>query len=199
MNVYDDQQESDHLEFEALGIIADLLLNINSNNTEIAIRIHVNRLNIIKKYLYVDDNGTFFDQPQIQKQQKNSESHCTNRFTQKRIYLIYDCFESLSKCYYLNDDFENVFKFKFVQFKLCLKNPTLAKFKMKILFDLANLLLFKFNNHVNAKYYFEHALGLCDQEHIKFNDNLLLISLIYGNLGMYQVNTKMGSSLQKPN
>jgi tetratricopeptide (TPR) repeat protein len=180
MNVSNDQQEMDYLEYESLGIIADLLLNINQKNTEIAIRIHVNRLNIIKKYLTVDDSDTFIDQNQDNAGHQNS-----SRIGHNRIYLIYDCFESLSKCYALDEDYDNVFKFKLVQFKLCLKNFALNKFKIKILFDLANVLLFKFNNHLDARNYFEHALSLYNESNdTQSKDNFLLVSLIYGNLGM---------------
>ncbi len=181
MNICNDQQELDYLEYESLGIVADLLVNINPNNVEIAIRMHANRLNIIKKYLYIDLNGALVDKLQPQNDLNNN----SNRFKQKQIFLIYDCFESLSKCYALNDDFDNVLKFKFVQLKLCSKNSGLNKFRIRISFDLANLLLFKLNNLVDAKHYFEHALSFCDEINItKPNENSLLLSLVYGNLGM---------------
>jgi tetratricopeptide (TPR) repeat protein len=178
-------------EFISLGIIADLLLEINANYDE-CIKIHISRLSLIQ------DN--------LRKFSENLKSHDFDRynneldyFTLKRCKLIANCLSSIAKCYFLFQDYQQVYKFKLMEFKLRIQDEQQMinqfdstknfeiirkqynKQKFKILLDLGNLLLFKLNNYSQALYYYEYAFKICK---LNLSSDLILTSLALGNMGI---------------
>ena len=118
--------------------------------------------------------------------------------------LISDCLESIAKCYYQKEDYQQVLKFKMLQVELqneieatalhsnlaltSTSNATddiatpqsfIYKQKCKIWLDIGNLFLFKFNDAHEAFKYFEMVLKIALD-----TSDLLLHSLTLGNLGL---------------
>ncbi|CAF0924045.1 unnamed protein product [Brachionus calyciflorus] len=170
LNQIESIKKFDYCKFISLGLIADLMLEIGPLNTETyqnCIQIHIDRLKIIKNSSENSHNEKLI----------NSENKCK---------LIADCLESIAKCYDLMNDQQQVLKFKLLQLELQSEiestlgvNTNFNKQKCKLLLDIGNVLLFKTENPSDGFKYFEQALDLA-----KSGDDLLLESIILGNLGL---------------
>ena len=191
-------------EFISLGIIADLLLEMSVNYDE-CIKIQIIRLRLIQ------DNLRKYNEKQ-QEQRMNEESDQErykselDYFTMKRCKLIANCLSSIAKCYFLFQDYQQVYKFKLMEFKLRIQDEQqmmnhhkfeignnsnlirkqLNKEKFKILLDLGNVLLFKLQNYNQAMYYYEYAYKICK---INLSSDLILTSLALGNIGICKLKT----------
>lgn len=169
LNKIEKDQNCDYSKFVSMGIIADLMLQIgpiNKNICQQCIQMHIDRLKIIKS------------------SSENSIEKAINN--QNKCKLISDCLESIAKCYTLLNDYQQVLKFKLLQLELntemeayCVKNSSLAKQKCKLLLDVGNIFLFKFDDPSTGFKYFDQAWEMC-----KTSDDLLLESIILGNMGL---------------
>jgi tetratricopeptide (TPR) repeat protein len=192
-------------EFISLGIIADLLLEMSVNYDE-CIKIQIIRLRLIQ------DNLRKYNQKKKQQEQQKNEDNEQERFkneleyfTMKRCKLIANCLSSIAKCYFLFQDYQQVYKFKLMEFKLRIQDEQqmminklgmgnysslirkqINKEKFKILLDLGNVLLFKLQNYNQAMHYYEYAYKICK---INLSSDLILISLALGNIGICKLKT----------
>ena len=192
-------------EFISLGILADLLLEMSANYDE-CIRIQITRLRVIQNNLRHQSNNKeerkeeadYYEMNEDDQERYNNE---LEYFTMKRCKLIANCLSSIAKCYFLFKDYQQVYKFKLMEFKLriqdeqqminkleygntgssSLARKQLNKEKFKILLDLGNLLLFKLQNYNQALYYYEYAYKICK---LNLSSDLILTSLALGNIGI---------------
>ena len=162
--------------FTSLGLIGELLFEMNKSelNCQSCIQIHIDRLKIIKSADTAAATET--------KKLVSDEAKCK---------LISDCLESIAKCYYQMENYQQVLKFKLLQVELqnelaTNENKHISSVnKLKIWLDIGNLFLFKFEDATEAFKYFESVLEVAQAV-----EDLLLQSLVLGNMGVCK--QKMG-------
>lgn len=169
-------------EFISLGIIADLLLEINANYDD-CIKIHVRRLRLVQENLRKFNNY----------HQYNHNRHTSNRynneleyFTIKRCQLIADCLASIAKCYFLFQDYQQVYKFKLMEFKLRIQDEQ----QLLINTNSTNKsTLSSNNNNASLQAIPSNATTstLNNYEFIKFNKQKFKILLDLGNLLLFKL------------
>ena len=205
-NLINKPEENDYDKFISLGMIADLLFCMDKSNESCqnCIQIHVDRLKIVKNAKIsendenidnedqseIDDNYTINTNKQL-KDDNQKEKKITNK---NKCKLIGDCLESIAKCYYQMENYQQVLKFKLLQIELKNEIETLYhdfsqpqepnqisinKQKCKIWLDIGNLFLFKFDSSSESKKYFDMVHKMAKE----MND-LLLESLTLGNIGL---------------
>ncbi len=168
-----DQQEetNEFAKFTSLGLIADFLFEMKKTeeNCQNCIQIHIDRLKIIKS---IDTSKTPDDTKTL-----SDENKCK---------LISDCLESIARLYYETSNYQQVLKFKLLQVEILSeleqsneKAEKTSVSKLKVLLDIGNLFLFKFEDANEAYKYFEIVLEIAQN----IND-LLLQSLVLGNMGI---------------
>ena len=158
-----EERGDEYARFVSLGIIADLLFDINKSHEscQSCIQIHVDRLKIMKTST----------EPRLLR----AELKCR---------LISDCLESIAKCYFQLENYQQVLKFKLLQVEL--QNeleqtnvPSALKQKLKIWLEIGNLFLHKFEEIDEAWRYFEMV-----QEGAARALDLSLEALAIGSLGI---------------
>ncbi|RNA23122.1 Tetratricopeptide repeat 28 [Brachionus plicatilis] len=165
----ENEEKSDYRKFVSMGLMADLMLAMGPINQDICqqcIQMHIDRLKIIKS------------------SSENSIEKAIN--SQNKCKLISDCLEAISKCYSLLNDNQQVLKFKLLQLELQSemeassdKSVALGKQKCRLLLEIGNIFLFKFDDPLAGFKHFEQAWDMC-----KNSDDILLESIILGNLGL---------------
>lgn len=173
--IIDKKENNNFAKFTSLGLIAGFLFEIDKSEESLqkCIQIHIDRLKIIKSIdINLDTTGD-----EKQKKTITDDSKCK---------LISDCLESIAKLYYETENYQQVLKFKLLQVELHNEleqnddeNEKKSVNKLKILLDIGNLFLFKFEDASEAYKYFEIVLEIAR----KIND-LLLQSLVLGNMGL---------------
>ena len=178
-NLISGNKDNDFSRFISLGLIADLLFEIDKSNENCqnCIEIHVDRLKIIKNAAAVVSLDNNESKSGLNEKLITNENKCK---------LISDCLESIAKCYYQQEDYQQVLKFKMLQVELQNEieatnsnNPSNYKQKCKIWLDIGNLFLFKFENSQESYKYFEMVFKIAIEK-----SDLLLQSLTLGNLGL---------------
>jgi tetratricopeptide (TPR) repeat protein len=204
-NLINKSEENDYDKFISLGMIADLLFDMDKSyeSCQNCIQIHVDRLKIVKnaKISENDENYDTEDQSESDDNFLNTNKHLKdNNQIEKKITnknkckLIGDCLESIAKCYYQMENYQQVLKFKLLQIELkneieslyhdftepkAINSIKINKQKCKIWLDIGNLFLFKFDSSSESKKYFEMVYKMAKE----MND-LLLESLTLGNIGL---------------
>ena len=174
-DIIDKKENNNFAKFTSLGLIAGFLFEMDKSedNCQKCIQIHIDRLKIIKS---IDINLDTTDDEKTKKT-ITDDNKCK---------LISDCLESIAKLYYESENYQQVLKFKLLQVELHNEleqndeeSEKKSVNKLKILLDIGNLFLFKFEDASEAYKYFETVLEIAK----KIND-LLLQSLVLGNMGL---------------
>jgi tetratricopeptide (TPR) repeat protein len=190
-------RQNNYLKFKSLGIIADLMFEIDKNeeNCQQCIDLNIERLRIIKNLPNKSIAGKTILKSLIEKDllesieinpNLNDNSKDNNESILK---LINDCLESIAKYYNHLENYQQVLKFKLIQLEIKKEmenesvNDTselieIMKEKLKIWFEIGSLFLFKFED-TNESYTYFHLII----ESLNQNKDFLLESLTLGNMG----------------
>lgn len=190
-------RQNNYLKFKSLGIIADLMFEIDKNeeNCQQCIDLNIERLRIIKNLPNKSIAGKNILKSLIEKDllesieinpNLNDNSKDNNESILK---LINDCLESIAKYYNHLENYQQVLKFKLIQLEIKKEmenesvNDTselieIMKEKLKIWFEIGSLFLFKFED-TNESYTYFHLII----ESLNQNKDFLLESLTLGNMG----------------
>jgi tetratricopeptide (TPR) repeat protein len=190
-------RQNNYLKFKSLGVIADLMFEIDKNegNCQQCIDLNIERLRIIKNLPNKSLAGKTILKSLIEKDllesieinpNLNDNSKENNESILK---LINDCLESMAKYYNHLENYQQVLKFKLIQLEIKkeMENESvndanelteIMKEKLKIWFEIGSLFLFKFED-TNESYTYFHLII----ESLNKNKDFLLESLTLGNMG----------------